>query len=848
MDKGLTAENLIIEKVQEKTLPSKLKVLLVPKEGEKVVAVYLCVKVGSKYEGDKVAGITHLIEHMIFKGGEGQTPGEVAGKIEEQGGYINAFTSYDLTCYYIVGPDHILPTALEVLSQAVFRPYFDPQELEREKEVVVEEMKMRLDNPMIVLFEELMKTSYRTYPYKRPIIGYENTVRSFKRDDLFYFINHFYSPENMVLVISGEINHAKIDPLLEKYFSDLPKRQLKKVSFPDETYTSKPTLKWIERPVRESYFAFSFPAASINSDEAPLLDLLAALLGDGESSLFSLKLKREKQLVKSISTSAFTPDGPGLFEIYGKGDSKNFKSLLEEVIRLVREIKKSGPTFEELERAKNKVLSSFIYSQETAEGLGRQMATFQLLRNSYKDILWYKEKIERATPKDIQEVAKKWLREDKLVVVFLSEKALFGEEVLEELLKKKSQKEIVEILQLENGLKVILYPKKGVPTVGITLAFPGGVRFEEEHTNGLFQALALLWTRGTKNYKAEELSQKIEGLGASIQGFTGRNTFGLKALTLSSHLFTILDLFMDILLNPTFSDEEIEKARPELLSLLYQQEDQPFSLALKEFLKAFYPDHPYGLNLAGSKEFYLTFNSTLLKEAYSKFVDPKRGKLVIVGDFDSEEVKRYLKDLLPQWKGSQISLVEEKAPPPVKASSKVVPKESFQTQILLGFRGPGLFSEKRALLEVLNSALSGQDGPLFRILRDERSLAYAVTSFLLFYPKSSALIFYLACAPEKKEAAISGFYEVIEKIKKEKFSERDLDRAKNRLLGKYRMALQSNLAKAEDMAVNEVLGLGWDFTEKYQEQIQKISTKDLIKTLEELIYEKNSFLLILGKE
>ncbi|MFN3504720.1 MAG: M16 family metallopeptidase [Caldimicrobium sp.] len=848
MTKDLSAENLIIDRVQEKILPSKLKVLLVPKEGEKIVAVYLCVKVGSKYEWEEVAGITHLIEHMIFKGGEGQATGEVAGKIEEQGGYINAFTSYDLTCYYVVGPENILETALEVLSQAVFRPYFDPQELEKEKEVVVEEMKMRLDNPMIVLFEELMKASYHRYPYKRPIIGYEASVRSLKREDLFYFVNHFYLPENMILVISGDLNFAKVDPLLEKYFFSLPQRQLKKVSFPKEPYTSKATLKWIERAVRESYFAFSFPASSINSDDAPLLDLLAELLGGGESSLFSLKLKREKELVKSISTSAFTPDGPGLFEIYGKADPKNFKTLLEETLRLIREVKESGPTLEDLERAKNRVLSTFIYSQETAEGLARQMATFQLLRNSYKDILWYKEKIEKATPKDIQEVAKKWLREDKLVVVFLSDKALFGEEVLKELLKERSPKKSAEILELENGLKVILYPRKEVPTVGITLAFPGGVRVEEEGTNGLFQALTLLWTRGTKNYKAEELSQKIEGLGASIQGFTGRNTFGLKALTLSPHLFTILDLFIEILLNPTFKDEEIEKARPELLSLLYQQEDQPFSLALKEFLKAFYPNHPYGLNLAGSKNFYLTFNSELLKGAYNKFVDPKRGKLVIVGDFDSEEVKKYLKAHLSQWKGSKMPINDEPEPTPAQISSKVVPKDSFQTQILLGFRAPGLLSEKRTLLEVLNSALSGQDGPLFKILRDERSLAYAVTSFLLFYPKSSALIFYLACAPEKKAEAISGFFEVIEKLKKDKFSERDLERAKNRLLGKYRMSLQSNLAKAEDMAVNEVLGLGWDFSAKYQDQIQNISTNDLIQTLEEFIHEKNSFLLILGKE
>ncbi|MFN4132554.1 MAG: M16 family metallopeptidase, partial [Caldimicrobium sp.] len=582
MSKDLLAERLLIDKVIEKNLPSGLKVLLVPSEREKIVSVYLCVKVGSKYEEENVAGITHLIEHMIFKGGEGQKPGEVAGKVEEKGGYINAFTSYDITCYYVVGPTEVLETAFEVLSHAVFKPYFDPQELEKEKEVVIEEMKMRLDNPMVVLFEELMKNSYQIYPYKRPIIGYEKTVRALTRDDLFYFIDHFYTPENMLLVVSGNWDPSQVDHLLDKYFSQLPKRSLKKIDFPKEPYSPEPKLIWVNRPVKEGYFALSFPAPSIKEEEAPLMDLLAEVLGGGEASRLYMKLKREKDLVKSVSASAYTPSGPGLFEIFGTAEPKNFEKLFMELITILRDFKEKGPTLDELERAKNRVLASFIYSQETAEGLGRLIGSFQIQRGSYKDLLWYKEKIEKATPKDLQDLANKWLNEKKLVLVLLSQENPLKEENLKKVLKtnlytKREKESLVEAFTLENGLRVVLYPRRDISSVGISLVFPGGVRYENRENNGLFQALSLLWTRGTKNYSAEEISKKIEGLGASIKGFSGRNTFGLKAITLSKHLYTLLELFKDIILYPAFSPEEIEKARPELLSLLYQQEDQPFS-------------------------------------------------------------------------------------------------------------------------------------------------------------------------------------------------------------------------------------------------------------------------------
>ncbi len=844
------AQNIdsLITKIKEKKLSNGLTVLFYPYEREKVATIKLCVKVGSSYENEKEAGITHLIEHMIFKGTETKKPEDIVGVIEASGGYMNAFTSYDYTCYYIAGPSTIVEKSLEILSDVVFHPFFDPVELKKEKEVVIEEMKMRLDNPFVVLFENVMKTSYQKYSYKRPIIGYEENVKSFEREDLLKFVNQFYVPENMVLTVVGNISEKKLFSLINKYFIDLPQRKLKIVKFPEETYTNKPTLVWVKRPVKEGYFAFSLPCASFRDEDAPYLDLLAEILGGGESSRLYLKLKRELNLVKTISASSFTPYGPGLFEIYGTADPQNFKKIIEEVIKELEMIKQFGVSVEELEKAKTQILSDFIFSSETSEGLSSLLARFQILRGSYKDILWYQEKIKKATVEDLIKVSQKYFNFQKMVAGFLSEKKLFTEKDFQGILAKIKSKPSPEIFTLNNGLKVILYPQNDVPTVGITLAFPGGLRFETKETNGLFQALALLWTRGTKNYTAEELAEKLESIGTTIKGFSGRNTFGLNVLSLSSKLDESLEYFKEILLNPAFDENECKKAKPELISLLLKQQDQPLHLAVNEFLKVLFPNHPYGLNSAGSLEFYQKFTCKDLRDAYKKFVRPDKGTLVIVGNFDPFFLKEKIKTLLMDW-GSQShkTIPEEPEPTYPKKLITRLEKETYQTQILLGFQTPGLNSKEKVALEVLNSALSGQNGRLFRILRDERSLAYVVTSFLIFYPKKSAFVLYIGCSPEKEKEAISGFWEILEKIKKDGFEPEEIERAKNRLIGSQKLSLQSNLSISEDMAVNEVLGLGWNYSSLYENLVKSVTQEDIKNLIKTFLKKERSVLFILGK-
>ncbi|WP_081856505.1 M16 family metallopeptidase [Thermodesulfobacterium commune] len=836
----------IVDKVVEKKLANGLTVLFYPYEREDVVTVKLCVKVGSAYENEKQAGITHLIEHMIFKGTESKKPEDIVGEIEALGGYMNAFTSFDYTCYYTTGPTKILEKSLDILSDIVFHPYFDPKELEREKEVVVEEMKMRLDNPHVVLFEEVMKASYQKYPYRRPIIGYEETVRSLKREDLLSFINQFYTPENMVLSVVGKVPQDELLSLINKFFTNLPKRKLKKVKFPEEPFTEKPKLVWVERPVKEGYFVFTLPGVSFREEDAPLLDLLVQALGGGESSRLYVRLKRELNLVKTISISAFSPVGPGLIEIYGTADQEKFKDIVSHLITELEEIKNLGVTEEELKKAKVQLISDFVFDAETSDGLSNTLSFFQLKRGNYRDILWYKNKIEQATVEDLKEVAKKYFNFDKLVGGFLSEKRLFDEEDFKKLISVKKDSP-VKFFTLENKLKVIVYPRKDLPTVGITLAFPGGLRFETPQTNGLFQALTLLWTRGTQKYSAEEISSKLEALGATIKGFSGRNTFGLKALSLSSNFDETLKLFKEILLTPTFKEEECEKARPELISMIFMQEDSPISLAVNQFLKILFSDHPYGLNIAGDLIFYQNFKAEDLRQAYQNFVTPEKAVLTVVGDVDPLILKQKLESYLKDWKASKVRVKEEEEPKLPSQKTQKIKKETFQNQILLGFQTPGLNSKEKLVLEILSSALSGQDGRLFRVLRDERSLAYSVTSFTVFYPKKSAFVFYIGCSPEKEEAAIAGFWEILEEVSKKGLTLEEIERAKNRLLGKLKIGLQSNLAKSEDIAVNEVLNLGWDYSQNYENMLQYIKQEDIQKFIKTYLKKENAVLFILGK-
>ncbi len=826
-----------------------------------VVSVQVWVKAGSVYESDKQAGLTHLIEHMIFKGTEKRAPGEIAATIEKLGGSINAFTSYDYTCYHITGPRGILDTALDILYDALFHSRFDPQELEKEKKVVLEEMHMRDDRPAVALADAVMSKAYLAFPYRRPIIGYENTVSGFTREDILSYMSRRYLPCYMAVVIVGDVEAEVALAKAAEIFEKAPVRPKENIEFPKEPPKNAPSLVTLTKDVQEGYFHIALPGPNLLAKEAPVMDVIAALLGQGESSRLYRKLLRKENIVHTVSAYSFTPMGPGLFEVTGTADPKNLRQVIKETLVEIFRLKYEPVLPEELEKAKVMVASSFVYTRETMQGEAQKLGTFEMLANDPLKAKKYYEAVKAVTIEDIREVAQKYFSPKAVVAGLLASnvKNILSQQDLEQLVEEAdleasgvepgSTAWIVPTVskKLNNGLKVLITPQKDVPTVSITLIFPGGLRFESKETNGLFRVMTACWTKGTEKYSADVLATKIESMGGRLEGFSGRNTFGLEASFLSDYFEEGLSLFAEVVLHPSFSPEELEKVRPELLAAIARQEDEPLSVALKEFYRLLFSPHPYGLNVLGDPKVIQAITSEDLYKAYRKFVRPDKGVLAIVGDVDVEKSFNLVKKLFEDWRAPASELPKDQEVEPIyepRISTLTLNRE--QVHIILGFRTAGIRNSDRFSLEVLNAILAGQGGRLFKELRDKEALAYSVTSFLTFGINTGGIGFYIATSPEKKKIALSGLWREIARINQEGVSQEELDRAKHWLVGRYQTGLQTNKAQAMEQALNEVLGLGYNFGLRYIQKIQNVTIEDIKAVAQKYLQNKPYVLVTVG--
>ena len=861
--KGLAQTPSEISFISNKIIANGLTAVVKESHRAPVVAVQIWVKAGSAYETEEQAGITHLIEHMIFKGTEKRKPGELAATIESLGGTINAYTSYDYTVYHCVVPKQHLSIALDILEDAVFHSKFDPEELEREKKVVLEEMKMRMDNPHTRLFENLMKISYQLYPYRRPIIGYEETVSSFTREDILAYIDEHYRPCNMAVIVVGDVDSTNAFKEIERFFGKETKKECTQPSFPQEPIQQGPRIIKTSMDCYEGYLAISFSGLpNFTGDDVPALDLLSALLTDGESSRLIKRLKNQLQLVHSIRASAFTPAGPGLFEISADIDPENLEKTLTNILVELEKLKNQEVSPKELDKAKTQLITDFIYSQETMEGEARKLGVFQILAGDASKEFEYIQKVKAVTGQDIMEMAKKYLDTSKLNVsiVFPENKDLsFDDKDLQNILSQAENPSLaasatasseqstskVKRFSIGNGVTLLCLETHDLPTVGVRIILPGGLRYETKATNGIFNMLAKAWTKGTTMHNAQSISEIIDGMGAEINGFSGQNSFGLKARFTAETFKRGLGLLTEILLSPAFPENEIDKLRPQILAALKRQDDNMPSVAIREFKKLLFSPHPYSMNMLGTPENIMRFSKDELLSTYQNYVVPDRAVIAVVGDFDTNQLKSELSVLLNGWQNKAEGFPPSPPAPDALTSPKVVKihRDKQQEHIVLGFMGTSVSSQDRFALEVLNAILAGQGGRLFKELRDKESLAYAVTSFLNFGVDYGFIAAYIASSPEKEKKAQKGLWRELYRIQEELPSKEEVERAKNWLIGRYQISLQTPGAKAMDMAINELLGLGFDFSERYPALIKGV-TPEMIVDVAKRYFDSHSYVLV----
>lgn len=834
------------EKLHRFTLENGMRVILQENRNVPVVSLQIWVNVGSADERDEEAGMCHFIEHMIFKGTQKRKVREMAREIESLGGFINAYTSYDQTVFYITIASRYAGVALDILSDAIQNSTFDPEELEREREVILEEIRMGEDDPDRRLFKQTMGTLFKKHPYRRPIIGYETTIRSITRDRMLSFFKRWYVPNRIILVGVGNFDPQEMEQKIREFFREFKPRW--EEGPPRE---KEPTLKEVRSDLsygsfKEAYLHIAFPGTSLLHEDTPVLDALAHLLGRGEASHLVQKVKLEKGLVHSISASSYTPKDPGGFFIEATLDPEKIEKALEAVLSEINHLAREGFSSEEIHRVKVNVESELIYDRQTVQGQARKIGFYEMMAGGLEFEKEYLRRISLLEVEDLRRAIRTYLNPSRMVISLLiphEKEAQTQKLCLKEIAERKASEVIekkeeevskVHRIVLDNGIRILVKENHHLPIVSLQASFLGGVRFENEKLGGINRLMAMMITKGTSRQSSLEIAKKVERMAGALSGFSGYNSFGVTFTFLSHHFEEAFSLFSEILKDPAFDPEELEKRRRLVLASLRQQEDELSRLAFKLFRHTLYEKHPYRMDPLGTEESIRNITSNDLKEYYRRIVVPENMVLAFVGDVRLNQVLSYVK--------KEFGGIPKKGflPPEIPSESplkeirrKEIIKKKEQAHFVLGFHGVSFKDKDRYALEVLDAALSGQGGRLFYELRDKESLAYALTFTAHPNLDPGYIAVYMGTHPEKLNRAIEGVLRELRKVKEEGLTEDEVERAKRYLIGNFEIGLQTNGAQANMISLDELYGMGFNHYETYIHEIQKVKREDVNRVARE---------------
>ena len=826
------------DRLRQFTMDNGLKVILEENNTAPVVALQIWVKIGSADERDEEAGMCHFIEHMFFKGTEKRKVREAAREIESLGGTINAYTSYDQTVYHITLASRYAETGLDILSDAIQHSTFDPLEFEREKEVILEEIRMGEDAPSKRLFRQTMAALYRQHPYRRPVIGYEKTIRSIQRDEMVSFFKKWYAPNHMVFIAVGDFDSREMEKKVReifKHFKPSSERLTQRVEEP-VSMEVRPVISYGN--FKETYLQIALPISSARHEDTPALDVLSQILGGGEPSRLVQRIKLERGLVHSISASSYTPKDPGLFIIGATLPAENIERTIEAILEEVNRLRTEGVTAEELHRVKVNIESDLIYGRQTVQGQAGKIGFYEVTAGDVQFEKEYMRRIALLQNEDIEKVFRKYFKSHPLGISILApnEKVDFFKNLsLKSMVEKvRLDRALVEKKSpvfktvLDNGIRLIVKENPSIPIVSVQVSYVGGVRLEEEPQNGINHFMAVMVTKGTRNQSSLEIAKKVERMAGSLNGFSGYNSFGLTFTFLSEHFEEAFHLLTEVIRQPSFDREEMERRRRLILASIQQQEDELARLVFKLFRKTLYEKHPYRMDTLGTLDSIQRLTQKDLKEYYQRLVIPENMVLTVVGDVDQKQVVLAVKKGFGDLRRESLSASSISQEPPLqkKRQAEMV-KMKEQAHFVLGFLGVSFHHPDRYALKVLDAALSGQGGRLFRELRDKESLAYALDFMAQPNLDPGFIGVYMGTHPNKLETAIEAVLRELKKVREEGLTEEEVDRAKKYLIGNFEIGLQTNGAQANQMSLDELYGLGFDHYQKYPQEIQKVTQEDV---------------------
>ncbi len=832
------------------TLNNGLDVLIKEIPNRNLVLILPWMNVGSVNETDDVAGVSHFIEHLLFKGTEKRSKGQLAEEIESIGGILNAFTSYWFTAYYVLVPFENFSKALEIQFDQLTNPIFPQEEIERERQVVLEEIRLYNDMPINKVVENLHTAAFRRHRHGRPVIGFKEVIENIDRNRIVEYYSNYYKPNNGTLIICGDIKADEIISTIEQIYGSWQKGEVKTNISPMEPVQQDLCFTSSKMEINENFVAFGIKIPDFLHPDIIGLEVLRYLLVDcGESSILVNSLKNKRRLVSSLESDLFCAKDSGLLSFYGsQSTSKSPNDVLTSAIEEIESLKQNGIKQRDLEKSKNHLLRKFVSEIEDISNYGVKLGEYNCYGN-YKFIEDYADKVKQITVEDIQEILMKYFTTRNLSVSELLPKSA-KPTIDKNHIKQKFltlQKSDPKLLVRDVGnYKLILESRHSIPKISAVILFRCGSAYESIANNGISALMFETLLSGTKSLTSDDIANKLDHMGTYVHKQCEKEYCFLWLEMLPRYFIPSMEIILDCIVNPIFPETEVEKQKENLITNLHIIEDHLMSFSRIFFERVYFSNHPYGLCQYGDKDTIVKITQADLKDWHKKFITGGNLLISIVGDITEKDAfsvaSRYLEPLekntlptIPKFDYSARGTLGEAF------------REREQSHLVLGVEIPP-YGYNTPEFDIILEILGGMSGRLFKQLRDEKSLAYAVYPYNRRFSDNGIFCVYVGTKLDQENIAKS---EIVTELGNfvRKFETDEFNKAKSMCITEHLKSTQRFAYAALRYAIHESYGFDADEICKYSDKIRDISELQLYEVIKKFIkYEELTLAVIHGKK